>query len=199
MAALPGSILWRMTPWSFEFCCILMFVTTPSQIIRCDSKNSSTHFLFSASSFSHLSYAVSQALRVTSHPLPGGSAAPTACDLIQNHYCTPHLTEVYTQPPPRAPETRLGLLASKNLQLHNTDLCFSSFCRVTVLRCRLEAHSSHMTQNPLRVYKTCTFYTFTRFCSGLFQKLWTKTIKPLSAKCDKRQKGGKMCLWGVAG
>lgn len=169
-AASLRSILWRMTPRSFELCCLLMFVTTPSQIIRFDSKNSSTHFLFFCFILfpSFFFYAVSQAHLVTSHPLPGGCAAPSGCDLIQNHYCTPHLTEVYNQPPPRVPVTQPGLLVLKNSQLHNTDLCFSSLCWVTVLRCRLEASSLHLTQNPLRVYKFCTFYTFIRFCSGLF-------------------------------
>lgn len=107
-----------VTPGSFEFCCLLMFGTTLSRIIGCDSENCSTHFLFSASSFFHLSYAVSQALLATSHPLPGGSAAPTACDLIQNHYCTPHLTEVYSQPPPRTAETHPGLLGKLTITQH---------------------------------------------------------------------------------
>lgn len=123
-----------MNPGSVEFRRLPMFATMQTWIIQCDRKNSSTHFLFSASSFFHLSYTVSQALLVTSHPLPRGPAAPSACDLIQNHYCTPHLTEVYTQTPPRAPEPPtppfLRLLALKNLQLHNTDSCFSFFCRV---------------------------------------------------------------------
>lgn len=101
---------------SLEWCRLPMFVTTTeSDHLIWQQKLFTTFPFFSASSFSHLSYAVSQALLVTSHPLPRGPTAPSVCDLIQNHYCTPHLSEVYTQPPPRAPETPLpppsGLLA----------------------------------------------------------------------------------------
>lgn len=110
----PVLILWRLTPGSWT-----------TRISRCDSKNSLTCLRFST--FPHLSYAVSQALLVTSHPLPRGPAAPSACDLIQNHYCTPHLTEVYTQPPPRAPETPSPpLLALKKLTITQHWLVLSS-------------------------------------------------------------------------
>lgn len=159
----PVSILWRLTPGSWK-----------TQISRCDSKNSLTRFRFST--FPHLSYAVSQALLVTSHPFPRGPAAPSACDLIQNHYCTPHLTEVYTQPPPSAPETppppTPPPLALKNLQLHNTDLCFPLFRKVTVLWCRVETHSLQLTENPLKVPKSCIFSYFP-------QVLYFSVLEPL--------------------
>lgn len=154
-----------------------------ARISRSDSKNSLTRFCFST--FPHLSCAVSQ----TSHPLPRGPAAPSACDLIQNHYCTPHLTEVCTRPPPRAPETPpppppppSPQLALKNVQLHNTDSCFPLFRRVTALWCRVETHSLQLTQTLSKHLKAALVLIFRRFCSCPSWSLWAKTV---NAKCER--------------
>lgn len=101
---------------------------------------------FSASSFFHLSYAVSRSLLW--HPILSLGVLQLPLHMTSSGTITVPLIWLKTHP---------GLLASKNLQLHNTDSWFSSFCRVTVLRCRLEVRSLHWTQNPLRIYKSTLF------------------------------------------
>lgn len=83
-------------------------------------------------------------LLVTSCASP---AAPTACDLIQCHYCTTHLTEAHIQPPPQASETAwpAGL---KIVPLHYSAVAHAAlrgFCRVMVLIRSMTACSLRLT------------------------------------------------------
>lgn len=178
----PVSILWRLTPGSWM-----------TRISRCDSKKSLTRFRFST--FPHLSYAVSQALLVTSHPLPRGPAALSACDLIQNHYCTPHLTEVYTQSPPRAPETPPPPPPLALKKPYNCTALTCAFLSFAESRC-FGAEWKHILNNwhktLLKYLKAALFLNFHRFCSCLSWNLWAKTANSPSAKCEE---GSGTGLW----
>lgn len=137
-----------------------------SRIIQCDSKNSLTRFLFSASSFFHLSFAVSQALLVTSRPLPGVLQLPL--HVTSSRTITVPLVWLKSTPSslhgPLRPPRPAGLEKRTNTQ----HWLFFSFCRVTMLRWRLEAHYLHSMQNPPRVSKIWGFYTCAKFCSRNF-------------------------------
>lgn len=106
-------------------------------------------------------------LLVTSRASP---AVPRACDLIQCHYCTTHLTEAHIQPPPQASETAwpAGL---KIVPLHYSAAAHAAlrgFCRVMVLICSMTAYSLRLTQILVGTYctqrhkatKHCIIYLF---------------------------------------
>lgn len=184
----PMLILWRMTAQgSFEFSRLLTFVTARTRIRQCDSKNSSTHFPFST--FPRMSYEVSQALLVTSHPLPQGPS---------NSQCVwPHPEPLlypssdwslhpaaskgpWDHPDPAGLKKRTITQGWLVLPSLSQSRCFGAEWK----------HSLQLTQNPLRVLKAALFLIFGRLCSCLSWKLGAKTANSPSAKMWRGQQDG---------